>query len=288
MTLQKKATLISSLTAGTLAIIKFVVGLASGSVAVLASAIDSILDLTISLFNYVALHNSEKPADETFNYGRGKIEALASVIEGTIITLSGLFILYESIQKLYYGEEVSHLTPSIIVMGISFVVTLALVLFLLYVAKKSQNMVIKADALHYQTDLLSNGVILFSLGFIAWTEYHFIDGVLGILIAFYIIYSAYGLIKEGVWMLLDKAMDEEMTEKIRSIIAACPEVSSFHHLKTREAGSDRFVDVHLVFGREFMLVEAHAVSDRIEAAIEALDQGVRWSITVHLDPFDDS
>ena len=94
MTPQKKATVVSSSVAAVLTLMKLVIGIASGSVAVLASAVDSVLDMFVSIFNYFAISNSEKPADKTFNYGRGKIEALASVIEGTIITISGLYLLY--------------------------------------------------------------------------------------------------------------------------------------------------------------------------------------------------
>ena len=103
---EKKATLVSSCVALILTLIKLTVGILSGSVAVLASAVDSVLDLGVSIFNYFAITNSEKPADETFNYGRGKIEALASVIEGTIVTLSGIFLFYMAIQK-YFNNETS-------------------------------------------------------------------------------------------------------------------------------------------------------------------------------------
>ncbi len=105
MTLQKKATIVSSSVAAFLTLMKFAVGLLSGSVAVLASAVDSILDMFVSLFNYFAITNSEKPADDEFNYGRGKIEALASVIEGVIISMSGLFLLYTAVKKYFSGEH---------------------------------------------------------------------------------------------------------------------------------------------------------------------------------------
>ena len=94
MTLQKKATIIASATATLLVVMKLFIGILSGSVAVLASAIDSVLDLIVSAFNYFAISKAEQPADEKFNYGKGKIEALAGVIEGTVITISGLYILY--------------------------------------------------------------------------------------------------------------------------------------------------------------------------------------------------
>jgi ferrous-iron efflux pump FieF len=127
----------------------------SSSIAVLSSAIDSLLDLFVSLFNFFAVKNAEKPRDARFNYGRGKIEALASLFEGIIITLSGLYILYESIMKLMNGSEVSYLGISIIVMIVSFAITLGLVLFLDYAAKKTKNIVIQSDLLHYKTDLYS-------------------------------------------------------------------------------------------------------------------------------------
>jgi len=91
---EKKATIVATATAILLTLIKLSIGLLSGSVAVLASAMDSILDMFVSIFNYFAISKSEKGADEVYNYGRGKIEALASVIEGTIITVSGLYLFY--------------------------------------------------------------------------------------------------------------------------------------------------------------------------------------------------
>ncbi len=115
MTLQKKATVVSSLTAITLIIIKLIIGLISGSVSVIASAIDSGLDFIVSAFNYFAISKSEQPADKQFNYGKGKIEALAAVIEGTIITMSGIFIFYEAIKKAYHNEIVTHLNSSIMI-----------------------------------------------------------------------------------------------------------------------------------------------------------------------------
>lgn len=288
MTLQKRATLIASATAAFLALVKFIIGLASGSVAILASAIDSILDLSVSLFNYLALHHSEKPADRHFNYGRGKSEAIASVIEGALISLSGLFILYESIQKLRTGEAVEQMGIALGVMTFSLLATLALVLFLRYVARVSQNLLIKADALHYQSDLLSNGAVLLSLLLIAWSGWHALDAIFGILIAFYILYSATGIIKAGVAILMDKALSEETRAAIIELIRAQTRIKSFHYLRTREAGNDRFVEVHLVFERDIMLFEAHQISDHIEEGIRALDPKAQWYITAHLDPYDDS
>lgn len=288
MTLQKKATVVSSSVAALLTLIKLVVGIMSGSVAVLASAVDSVLDLFVSLFNYFAISNSEKPADETFNYGRGKIEALASVIEGTIITVSGLFLLYQAVKKSISGEISQYLDVSLIVMVVSLFITIALVAYLNAVAKKTNNMVIKADALHYKTDVYTNGAVLISLVLVYITGMEIIDSLVGGAISLFIIYSAYELIEEGVLVLLDHAVEDEKVDKIIKIIKNEEPVNDFHFLKTRQAGNNIFVDVHLVFDCIISLMDAHRASDRIENEICKIDPDINWVINIHLDPYDDS
>ena len=288
MTLQKKATVVSSSVAAFLTLIKFAIGIASGSVAVLASAVDSILDMFVSLFNYFAINNAEKPADEVFNYGRGKIEALASVIEGVIITMSGLFLLYTAIKKYYTHEVSAYLDTSLLVMIISLIVTISLVAYLNYVAKKTNNMVIKADALHYKTDVWVNAAVLVSIVVVYFTGYEIVDVIIGGAISIFIIYSAYELIQEGVLVLLDRALDDEISEQIITIIKSESKVNDYHFLKTRGAGNNNFVDVHLVFDCQITLLEAHKIADIIEDKIKLIDESKDWIINIHMDPYDDS
>lgn len=288
MTLQKKATIVASATAALLVVLKLFVGILSGSVAVLASAIDSVLDLIVSAFNYFAITKSEQPADQRFNYGKGKIEALAGVIEGTIITISGLFILYEAVRKSIIKQEITHLNISIGVMLASLCITMALLVFLNYAAKKTGSLVVKSDALHYKTDVLSNGAVLISLVVIQITNWTLIDTIVGIIIAIYIIYSAYEIIKDGVYILLDAALEEEIVEEIKNIIIGEKEISDFHYLKTRKSAHTNFVDVHLVFSPGISLLRAHHAGDRIEDKIKALLPNEEWVINAHLDPYDDS
>ncbi len=288
MTLQKKATVVSSSVAAFLTLMKLTIGIASGSVAVLASAIDSILDMFVSLFNYFAISNSEKPADRDFNYGRGKIEALASVIEGVIITLSGLFLLYTAVKKYFTNEVSQYIETSLIVMVISLFITIGLVLYLNIVAKKTNNMVIKADALHYKTDVWVNAAVLLSLLGVSLTGYEIIDVIIGAGISIFIIYSAYELIEDGILVLLDKSLEKEVSSEIIDIFKSEPQVNDYHFLKTRTAGNNNFVDVHLVFDCLITLMEAHRVSDRVEEKIKELDLEKNWIINIHMDPYDDS
>lgn len=287
MSMQKRATIISSSVAAVLTLIKFVFGILSGSVSLLASAVDSILDMFVSLFNYFAVLNSEKPANKRFNYGKAKIEALAMVIEGTIITFSGLFLLYEAIKKAVLGTSSSYLDISIYVMIISLFITSTLVFYLNYVAKVTNSMLIKADSLHYKTDILSNLAVLFSLVVVKFTGFELADVVIAMLISAYIIFCAFGFIKNGILILLDSSIDSKMVEKVEDIIKNCQNVNGFHNLKTREAANNIYLEVHIVFNPAITLLEAHKISDLIEDKIKNLDSTRTWHILIHLDPYDD-
>lgn len=288
MRIEKKATIISSSTAAILVTMKLVVGMLSGSIAVLASAIDSLLDLLVSIFNFFALHHSERAPDETFNFGRGKLEALAAVVEGSIISISGLFILYNAIEKLITPRDIAYMNASLIVMTVSIALTGLLVLFLQFVAKKNNNLVIRADALHYRTDLFTNGAILLSLAVIHFSGFQLIDPLLGMAIAVYMVYSAYPIMKEGIMMLLDVALNDEEIEKITRLLNRQQQINGWHYLKTRRAGSDIFMSVHIVFSEDISLYNAHRVSDKIEADLDRLFKDDNVHSIIHMDPFDDS
>jgi len=287
MSSQKRATVVSTSVATLLVFVKLIIGIAGGSVAVLASAIDSLLDMAVSIFNFFAIKKSEEDPDEYYHYGKGKIQAIAGVIEGTIITMSGLYIIYVAIEKLRMDKETTLLMPSIVAMAISIAVTWFLVRYLLKVAEETDNIVIKADALHYKTDLWSNAAVLLSLGLVSATGMDSIDAIFGLGIGVYIIYSAYEIIVEGVEILLDKALEGETVAKIGEIISGHPEVTSYHWLRTRTDGTTNFVEFHMVLRPNMLLLEAHRIADEVEEKIMALDTNKRWVITPHFDPYDD-
>ncbi len=284
---QRKATVVATLVATLLTISKLFIGIMSGSVAVLASAIDSILDMGVSLFNFFAIKKAEEHPNEKFPYGKGKVQAIAGVIEGTIITLSGVFIIYEVIIKLFEHKKTAYLGTSFVVMIFSFILTWFLVTYLLRIAKETDNIVIKADALHYKTDLLSNGVVIVAL-FLVWlTHWDWIDAIFGLGIGLYIIYSAYEIIEEGVMILLDRSLSSEYVAKIGEIIANDHRVNGYHWLKTRTDGTHNFVEFHLVLTPDMTLEKAHKIAEDIEYKIASLDPQKGWIITPHFDPYDD-
>ena len=284
---ERKATVVSTATASILTIVKLIVGIMSGSVAVLASAIDSILDMGVSIFNYFAIKKSEERPNEQFQYGKGKIQAIAGVIEGTIITLSGVYIIYEAIIKIVQGKSVEYLGVSLGVMIFSVILTWLLVKYLLKVAKETDNIVIKADALHYQTDLLSNGAVILSLLIVYISGFSWVDALFGMAIGAYIIYSAYEIIEESILILLDRSLDADIVAKIGEIISKHEKVKGYHWLKTRTDGRHNFVEFHLVLTPEMTLEEAHHIAEDIEYEIASLEPNRGWVITPHFDPYDD-
>jgi len=287
MSPQKRATLVSSSVATILLLVKLVIGIASGSVSVLASAIDSLLDMLVSIFNFFAIKKAEEHPDEEYQYGKAKIQAIAAVIEGTVISISGLYIIYVALEKLNKGTVTTLLTPSILAMVFSIIVTYFLVQFLLKVAQETDNLVIKADALHYQTDLWSNAAVLIALGLVYLTGVDAIDAIFGLGIGIYIIYSAYEIIIEGVEILLDRALEGNMVADIGEIISQHPEITSYHWLRTRTDGSTNYVEFHMVLRPNMLLLEAHRIADEVEDKIFLLDTRKKWVITPHFDPYDD-
>ncbi|EOH2260469.1 cation diffusion facilitator family transporter [Campylobacter jejuni] len=288
MSLQKKATLVASLCAIVLALVKFIVGLTSGSVAVLSSAIDSLMDFAISAFNFLALKKSSQKANENYNFGFSKIEALMGLLEGVFIVGVGIFIFYESILKIYYKEEIKDLNSSIYVMIFALIVTFFLVLFLNYVAKKTKSLIIESDALHYKTDCLANACTLGALVLIYFTNLHIIDAIFGIVISLYTAFSAFKIIKKALAFLMDEALPKEQVDKICTLISNNPEIISYHELKTRKTPSCNYLSVHLVFCPIISLLNAHKISDEIEEGVRKMFENEKWDIQIHLDPYDDA
>ena len=288
MSIERKATFVAIIVSIVLAIAKVTVGILSGSVAVVASALDSMMDMFVSIFNNIALKISESSPNKKFNYGKGKIEGLAALFEGLIIIASGLFIIFEAIKKMIDKEIITHINASIYVMFFSIVIVAGLVAFLVYIAKKTNNLVIKSDALHYKTDLVTNGIVLISLFIVKFTGWYFVDFILSFGLGIYIIKEAFEIVREGFEILLDVALDFETVEKIKKIIKKEPLVIDYHCLRTRKAGNRNFVDVHLVLTPDMKLKLAHSIIENIEEKIREIDPDRKWVINIHADPYDDS
>lgn len=288
MNLAKIATISASICAIFLAIVKFVIGFTTGSVAILASAIDSLVDFVISILNFLALKKASQKSNNQYNFGYSKIEALMGLLEGFVIFIIGVYIFYESIVKIYHQERVDNLNLGIYVMVFALVVTFILVLFLSYVAKKTQSLIVESDCLHYKSDVLTNFFTLLALVIIYFTQFYIIDAIFGILVSFYIAFSSFKIIKKSLEFLMDKALNKEVVEWIQVCIQKHPEIISFHQLKTRQSPDKKYLSVHLVFCPIISLLNAHKIADDIEDEIRKNYKDDKWDIQIHLDPYDDS
>jgi cation diffusion facilitator family transporter len=277
---------------------KLAVGLATGAVVVLASAVDSMLDFLVSSFNAYAVRSAERPSDQTYNYGRGKMEGLAAFSEGLFIMASALYILHQAVFKFLTpgglafhvpaSIPAAHLYWAIGTMGFSTAVTAALMTYLRKCARESPSLIIRADALHYKMDLLSNAGILAALLLIRLTGWSWLDPAIAAGVSLYVARAAIPLLRKGLAMLLDRALDASLVESIRRIAESHSDrVTNVHELKTRRSGDTNLVEFHLVFDEDIKLREAHRIADEIEMRVRALEKS-RWIVNIHLDPVDDS
>ena len=250
----------------------------------IASAIDSLLDFIVSIFNLFALKKAEKPADEDHNYGHGKIEALAALFEGLLIGISWGYIIFSSVEKLIFWVQIEYLGYGILAMGISLFITWIIVFILQETTKSTKSLIVKSDLMHYKMDFLSNAGVILALVVVKFTDLTWIDPLIAIGIAIYILRWCGGIIKDGIDLLMDKSLGKD--EEIWELILAHPAVSSFHKLKTHQSGGKVFINFHMVFKDEnIRLKDAHIVSREIEMKLKKHFK--RASVLIRLDPFDD-
>lgn len=283
--LLKLASVASVLTAGFLIVAKLAAWSVTGSVSLLASLVDSVMDSIASLINFFAIRYSLQPADEQHRFGHGKAEPLAGLAQAAFIAGSAVFLVFHAIDRLRITHTLEQVGIGLGVMVLSIVMTLGLLAIQRYVIKKTDSTAIRADSLHYLTDLLTNVCVLIALylSTLGWT---WADPVFAIGVAIYIFYSAYHIGQEAFQQLMDRELPDEILEKIQSTAMSHPEVMGTHETRTRQAGHTRFVQLHLELDEDLSLKQAHAIADEVEAEILAFLPGAE--VIIHQDPADDS
>lgn len=277
----RRATYASVLTALVLIAAKLAAWLWTGSISMLASLVDSLMDSIASAINLVAVRYSLVPPDAEHRFGHGKAEPLAGLAQAGFVSGSAVFLLFHAIDRLRYPRPLRDIGVGIVVMVFSIFLTAALLTLQRRVIKQTQSTAIRADALHYATDLLTNlavvaGLLLASFGW-GWA-----DPVFAIMIAVYIFYSAIRIGLEGFQQLMDRELPEDTQEKILSVAREHPEVLGVHDLRTRRSGRLRFVQLHLELDDHLPLTRAHAVADEVEARILTLLPNAE--VIIHQDP----
>ena len=281
--LKLRAARASIATAAALAVLKLVTGIFTGSMAVLASAVDSLLDILMSGVNYLAIRQADQPADQTHPFGHGKYETLATIIQALVITLSGAWIIFESVRRLLAGPELIALGGGIAALLVSTAASLAITRYLRKIARQTDSSALAADSLHFAMDVYTNLALLGGLIIIQFVNIPWLDPVLSLLVGLYILSEAVKLLRHGLRDVLDEELPTEIRDKIAALIENYPgERIDYHNLRTRRAGSQKIMDFHLNVCKHLTVKEAHDIVDRLEKRIEAEILGA--DVTIHIEP----
>jgi ferrous-iron efflux pump FieF len=279
--LLKRVTYASVATAVILIIVKAIAWYLSGSIGILASLIDSLMDSFASIINLFAVRYALVPADEDHHFGHGKAEPLAGLAQASFIAGSALFLIFHAIERLQNPHVLAHGNIGIAVMVFSIVVTAVLILYQRHVIKITSNLAIKADSLHYVTDIMTNLSILLAL-YLTISGYLWADAVFAISIALYIFKSAFEIGHESFQHLMDKKLDEETEQLIITTIEETKQAIGYHDFRTRQSGKDKFIQFHLELDDRMSLLEAHAIADGLEKKLMALIPDAE--VIIHEDP----
>lgn len=279
--LLRRATWASVITAGVLIAAKLGAWLLTGSVSLLASLVDSLMDAGASLVNLMAVHYALQPADEQHRFGHGKSEALAGLVQATFIAGSAVFLVFNAVDRLLHPVPLADLGVGIAVMLFAIVATLALVALQRHTIRHTGSTAIRADSLHYFTDLLTNLAIVAALllSLLGWER---VDALFAILIAGYIFWSALGIGREAFHVLMDRELPPEVLEQVEALARSQPEVRGVHNLRTRQSGLTKIIQLHLELDAWLPLREAHGVGKRVERDILEAFPGA--DVTIHQDP----
>ncbi len=254
---------------------------ASDSVSLLATLIDSMLDAVASIINLVAVRHALTPADKEHRFGHGKAEALAGLSQSLFIAGSAGYLLIEAWQRVIQPSAVESVELGIFVMAISIVATMLLLAFQRHVIKKTNSTAIRADALHYRTDLMVNGSVIVAL-LLANAGWPGFDGLFAGAIAIYILFSARDIIVTSYDHLMDRELPDEDRQKIKALVMQHPKARGLHDLRSRHSGTMTFIQLHLELDDDLSLMAAHKISDEVELSI--LNAFPGSEILIHIDP----
>jgi len=280
--LQRVASYASLLVALVLIVAKLWSYMATNSVSILSSLVDSVLDMLASTITVVAVYYSLRPADHDHRFGHGKAEGLAALLQSIIVIISAAYVLKEAADRIINPQTITSPLIGLGVMGLSITLTIVLVAFQRYVVRTTGSLAIAADSLHYRADLLVNLGIAATIAIASWTSWKLLDPLTGCIIAAYIVWSAYGIASGALDVLLDKELSIEDRERIREIAEQHPAVRGFHDLRTRSGGTIQFIQFHLELGPQTTLLESHRILDEVEDQIHAVYP--RCEIIIHADP----
>ena len=280
--LMRRAALASVTLSCILVALKTIAYFATGSVAVLAALADSALDLFTASLNLIAIRSALAPADEEHRFGHGKAEPLAGLAQGAFIAGSALFLVIQSLIRVVAPQPIDHPSAALLVMTFSIVCAAGLVLYQRYVVSITGSVAISADRMHYVGDLFTNVGVLIAIVLTATVGWIRADPIIALAVAGFMIASAWQVSRQSYDQLMDRELPDLDREKIKNIVMRHAEVRNLHDLRTRAAGVNTFIQVHIELDPAMSLMRAHEVSDAVEH--ELCLAFPRAEVIIHQDP----
>lgn len=285
-----KVALLSVISNSALVLAKIAVGLAIGSVSVISEGIHSGVDLVAAVIALYAVRMVRQPADKRHPFGHGKFENMSGTVEALLIFLAAGWIVYEAIQKLIHPQPLSAMGWGVLVMVVSSAINIVVSQLLFKVGRETQSVALQADAWHLRADVYTSAGVMVGL-LVIWlgrrlcpgVYLDWIDPVAAMVVALMIIKAAYDLTIQSGRDLLDISLPVEEEEWIRRYIAGLqPKVCAFHNLRTRKAGAERFMEVHILVDGKMSVEESHRITGIMKTAIREQFPGA--TVTIHVEP----
>ncbi len=280
--LRLRATHASLATAAVLIAAKFGAWTGTGSVALLSSLVDSMVDAAASLVTFIAVRQAVVPPDREHRFGHGKAEPLAALGQAAFLLGSALFLIAEAVRRLVFPEPVENTGIGIVVMAFSLVVTIGLVAYQRHVVRRTGSLAINADALHYSGDILMNLGVIAALLIQSALAVPIIDPLFGGAVGAYIIYGVTKIARLSLTQLMDRELPDHERVRVRAIAESHPKVTAVHDIRTRGAGPTTFIQLHIEMDGAMSLLRAHEISDTVEQELRAAFPHAE--IIIHADP----
>jgi cation diffusion facilitator family transporter len=258
----------------------------TGSVGLLSDAMESVVNLLAALTAFASLWYAARPVDPSHTYGHEKIEFFSSGIEGILIFVAALGIAWYAVRRLFRPEPLQDLDVGTLIAILASLINLAVAQVLLRVGRARRSIVLEADGRHLMTDVWTSAGVVAGVGLVWATNLQVLDPIIALLVAANIVWTAFDLVRRSFNGLMDHALPAAEQAAVRAAIAAQlgPEMD-FHALRTREAGSHRFVDFHLLVPGALTVRQAHELAGRVEDAVKAALPGSE--VTVHIEPIEE-
>jgi len=254
----------------------------TGSLSILSSFLDSFMDAFVSGLNMAAVIYASKPPDADHPFGHNSIEDIVGLVQATFIATSAIFILYKAFDNIINPQIVENNIVGIWIMVISLILSLFIVIYQKYIIRKTKNIVIESDMMHYLSDVLVTAAIILSLFLSSYQGLGILDPILASLIAFYIFSAALKIGKRSFNNLMDKELSLNEQNKIKKIIDNSKDVKGYHAFKTRRSGNRVFVQMHVELNKNLNLLAAHDIVDDLEDKIS--DLWLESDVIIHMDP----